>query len=140
VIKRLFLSIVVACLAGCTSVSMRKAPSLDLSRFQRIFVVQPFNENHHLDEFFVAELRAAGRTASSGPLTMMPEDTEAVLTYDSRWTWDFTTYMIDLNVELFTSHTKKKLAEARYYQPTARPKPPEVAVHAIVAQLFPSAK
>ena len=135
--KAIFLSLafLVLC-AGCTSVSVRKAPHVDLAKYQRIFVLQPFNENHHIDEFLVDELNRAGKTASSGPLTMMPEETDAVLAYDTRWTWDFTTYLIEIDVSLRTAHTNKPIAQARYYQPSARPKKPEAVVHEIVQRLF----
>lgn len=125
-----------ALLAGCTSISVRKPPALELDRFQRVFVVRPFNENRHVDEIFVDALRQAGREASSGPLTMMPETTDAVLTYDARWTWDFKTYLIELEFQLHTAHTNKKLAEGRYYQPSARPRPPEIAVRELVRRLY----
>ncbi|PTX95678.1 hypothetical protein [Opitutus sp. ER46] len=124
--------------AGCTTVTMRKHPTVDLTRYQRVFVVQPFNENNHVDEFLAAEIRQTGRTASSGPLTMMPEDAEAVLSYSARWTWDFNAYIIELNAELHTAHTKKKLAEVRFYQPSARTAPPSVIAHAVIQKLFGS--
>jgi hypothetical protein len=135
--KLFFISLLcVAFGAGCTSVSVRKPPAVDLSRYQRIFVIQPFNENHHVDEMFVDELKRVGKEAWSGPLTMMPENADAVLTYDARWTWDFKTYVIELTAELHTAHTNKKLADGRYYQPSARPKPPEVATREIVTRMF----
>lgn len=122
--------------SGCTDVSVVKPPSLDLSRFHHIFVVQPLNENHHIDEMFVYELRRLGKVAESGPQTMMPEDADAVLMYEAQWTGDFTTSLLDLQVELHTAHTTKRLAEARYYQPSARPKSPETVVHNLVARIF----
>src|SRR5258708_8070185 len=93
--------------AGCSSVSARKVMPLD--RFQHIFVEQRLNENHHVDELFVAELQRLGRDASSGPRTMMPENTDAVLTYDARWEWEFKTYLVQLNLELYAGHPHKKL-------------------------------
>lgn len=63
---------------GCTSVSSRKV--VDLSRFQRFFVETRLNENHRLDEALVAALRSQGRIAESGPRTMMPPDTEVIVT------------------------------------------------------------
>ena len=137
-IKALFpLLVVVGLCAACsTTVSVRKAPKVDFGRFHRVFVVQPLNENHHLDEMFADEIRRTGRVASSGPLTMMPEETDAVLVYQAQWTGDFITSLLDLSVELHTAHTEKRLAEARYYQPSARPKKPEYVVHALVTRLF----
>src|SRR6476661_1271857 len=108
----LAVSVILLALTGCSSVSARKVIPLD--RFQHIFVEQRLNENHHVDELFVAELRRLGRDASAGPRTMMPENTDAVLTYDARWEWEFKTYLIELNLELHAVHPPKKLADARY--------------------------
>jgi hypothetical protein len=131
------LVIALTLLAGCaSSVSARKVVPLD--RYQRIYVETRLNENNHLDEVFVAELRRLGREASSGPLTMMPEKTDAVLTYDARWEWDFRTYLIELNFELHTVHPRKKLADARYHQPTIRTKAPDVVIRELFARLFSS--
>lgn len=132
----IFLLASLALFTGCTSLTVRQAPQIDLAKYRKIFVLQPFNENHHVDEFFVYELRQLGRSASSGPETMMPEDTDAVLAYDTRWTWDFTTYLIEIDVSLRTAHTNKLIAQARFYQPSARPKQPEAVVHQIVQRLF----
>jgi len=123
-----------ALLAGCSSLSARKVIALD--RFQTIYVERRLNENQRLDEMFVAELRRRGRDASSGPLTMMPEKTDALLTYDARWTWDFRTYLIELNFELHTVHPRKKLADARYYQPSIRTKTPEEVIRELIDRLF----
>ncbi len=137
-IKALFpLLLLVAVCAGCsTTVTVQKAPTVDLGRFRHIFVVQPLNENHHIDEMFVNELRLTGRTAESGPPTMMPEEADAVLIYQAQWTGDFTQSLLDLEVEMHTSHTGKRLAEARYYQPSARPKSAEAVVHDLVTRIF----
>jgi hypothetical protein len=121
-------------LAGCSTVSARKIVSLD--RFHRIYVEQRLNDNHHLDEHFVSELRQLGREASSGPMTMMPENTDAVLTYDARWEWDFKNYLIELNFELHTVHPRKKLADARYYQPSIKTKAPPAVIRELLVDLF----
>ncbi len=131
----LVLSLAAVLGAGCTtSVSSRQVIPLD--RFQRVYVERRLNDNHRLDELFVAELRRLGRVVESGPLTMMPEKTDAVLTYDARWEWDFKDYLIELNYEVHTVHPRKKLADARYHQPTIKPKPPAEVVRELVARLF----
>jgi hypothetical protein len=132
---RATLLVVALLLTGClTSVSARKVVSLD--RFERIYVERRLNENNHLDELFVAELRRLGREASSGPMTMMPDKTDAVLTYDGRWQWDFKTYLIELTFELHTVHPRKKIADARYHQPSIRTKAADGIIHDLLAKLF----
>jgi hypothetical protein len=120
---------------GCSSsASVRKVVSLD--RYHRIYVERRLNDNHQLDELFVAELRRLGREASSGPMTMLPEKTDAVLTYDARWEWDFKTYVIELSFELHTVIPRKKLADARYHQPTIKTKSAETVIRELLGQLF----
>jgi hypothetical protein len=131
------LFVALALCSGCaTSISARKAPSVDLRTYKHIFVEQPLNENHHVDELIAEELRALGFDATSGPLTMMPENVDAVVSYHARWTGDFIIYLIDLNVMVYTRHTHKTLAEGRYYQPTVRTKSGEQVVHILIPRMF----
>ena len=120
--------------AGCSSVSTRKVVALD--RFQRFYVERRLNDNNHLDELIVAELQRFGREASSGPRTMMPDNIDVIVTYDARWTWDFKTYLIELDLELHTLFPSKKLADGRYYQPSLKPKPPAEVIHSLLGPLF----
>jgi lysyl-tRNA synthetase class I len=124
-------------LTGCSSVSSRKV--IDLTPFKHIYVVHRLTDDHHIDDLFVRELQSRGHDASSGPLTMMPENADAVLTYADRWEWDFKSYLIELDVELRTAHTDKKLADGRYYQPTIKTKPPAEAIHELLGSLMPAA-
>lgn len=134
-VLRLLLPLLALASSGCTtSISARKVVALD--RYPRVYVERRLNDNHHIDELFVAELRRLGRDASSGPLTMLPEKTDLLLTYDTRWEWDFRTYLIELTLEVHTVHPRKKLADARYYQPNVRNKPPPEVIREVLDRLF----
>ena len=134
-LRRFFLIALLAGLfAGCSAVNSRQV--VDLDHFQRFYVERRLNENNHLDDLIAAELRGRGKTAASGPRTMMPEDTQVIATYDARWNWDFKTYLIELNLEFHTVYPSKKLADAQYYQPSLTPKAPPDAVRELVGRLF----
>jgi hypothetical protein len=131
----ILLSLLLTWGTGCaTSSAARKVMALD--RFQKIYVEKRLNDNHHLDELFVAELKRLGREASSGPLTMMPENTEALLTYDARWEWDFKRYLIGIEINLHNVHPRKKLADGNYHQPTIFPKTPDKVIHILMDNMF----
>jgi uncharacterized lipoprotein YmbA len=132
------LALFAALLSGCTSASTRQVISLDA--FRHVFVEQRQSDNNRIDQMIVAELQRLGRTASSGPKTMMPEDTDAILTYDDRWAWDFKNYLIELTIEVHTAKTRKKLADGRYHQPTLNPKPAAAVVSELLVPLFGPAK
>ena len=121
-------------LAGCASVSTRKV--IDLAPFKHIYVEHRLTDDRHLDEMIVQELTRLGYVASRGPLTLLPDNADAVLTYEDRWEWDFKTYLIELNVALRTARTGKKLADGHYYQPTPNSKPPAEVVRKILTPLF----
>jgi hypothetical protein len=123
-----------ALLVSCSSVSTRKV--ISLAEFKRIYVEKRLNDNHRIDELLVEELRKLGREASSGPRTMMPADTDAVLTYQDRWTWDFHDYLIEFTVELHTVRGSKKVADGRYYQPSVTTKSPAAVIHEVLPRLF----
>jgi len=129
-----------ALLDGCSSMSTRKV--VDLSAFKHVYVVRGLTDDHHVDELFVHELQTLGHESSSGPLTMLPENADAILLYQDRWEWDFKSYLIELDVELRTARTDKKLADGRYYQPSPKTRSPAAVVHDLLAPLFagPSAK
>jgi len=124
----------VVLLAGCSSVNTRAV--IDLAPFKHIFVVHRLSDDHHIDELFAAELQRLGHDASSGPLTLLPENADAILTYEDRWEWDFKTYLIELNLELRTARTDKKLADGRYYAASPKSRTPTEVVRELLASLF----
>lgn len=121
-------------LTGCASVETRTV--VDLSRFNKIYVEHRLTDDRHVDEMIVKELTRLGYQASHGPLTMLPDHTDAVLTYEDRWEWDFKTYLIELTVNVRTARTNKKLADGRFYQPTPNMKPPAEVVSKVIVPLF----
>ncbi len=121
-------------LTGCSTVESRKV--VDLAQFRHIYVEHLLNDDRHLDELIVAELKRLGYDASCGHLTMLPDNADAVLRYEARWEWDFKTYLIELKVEVHTARTRKKLADGSYYQPNPNAKPPAEVVSRVITPLF----
>lgn len=123
---------------GCSSVHTTHDPRVKVGSFQRFFVQHRLTDDHHIDETIVAELKALGREASAGPVTMMPDDAEILVTYEDTWAWDFKSYLIQLNITLQRARRDEVVALGSYRQPTPIPKPPAEVVHAILAPLFKS--
>lgn len=122
--------------AGCSSLTTKR--EIDLAPYRRIYVEHRLTDNHHIDDAIVAELKARGYEASSGPLTMLPEGIQAIISYEDRWAWDFKSYLIDLNLEVRENFSGKPLAQGHYHQASARTKPPADVVHEIIGDLFKS--
>jgi hypothetical protein len=128
-------------LAGCSSVTSKHDPAVDLSHYHHFFVEHLLTDNHRIDEQIVAELHSLGLDASSGPMTMKPDDADAIVTYNDRWTEDFKKYLIDLHIDIRDARTDKPLTVGRYYQPSIITQQPSKMIHDILAPLFaPSGK
>ena len=83
------LAVLALLLGGCATYDTDVARGRSLAGIKKYFVVSNLNDNHALDHHLAASLRARGFEAEVGPLTMMPDDTQAVVTYQDYWAWDF---------------------------------------------------
>ena len=87
-------------LGGCASFDGNVDKAHNLAGTQRFFVVANNNDNHAIDRRIAEALVARGHTAESGPLTMMPENTQAVVTFQERWAWDFGEHIVFLKIDV----------------------------------------
>jgi len=102
---------------GCASFSSWKDPSAQLQKRKYFYVESELADGQKLHTTIAAELRAMGYNATSGYLTMMPKDADVLVSYTTRWTWDFTTYLIELDLQMRDPKTGKILASIYYHRP-----------------------
>lgn len=122
---RVLLSVLIlSMLSACSSVNARRDPAVDLTKFQHFYVEQRLNDNNGTGELIAADLRRRGYDATCGHLTMMPDNVQVIIAYDARWTWDFRSYLIDLNISANLNHSNKLIATGSYHQPGIIPKEP----------------
>jgi hypothetical protein len=126
--------------SGCFSVETHHDPHVKVAQYQRFFVEHRLTDDRHIDDTIVAELRSLGRQASTGPLTMMPDDAQVVISYQDEWAWDFKNYLIQLNIQLREARTDRPLATGSYRQPSMVTKSPARVVKAVLEPLFKTKK
>ena len=129
--RLLLLIVSLAFLTACSSTDIRRDPATDLNQFKRFYVETRINDNHATDALIAAELRSRGFQATHGHLTMMPDDIEVLITYDARWTWDFRSYLIDLEITARNPHTRRLLATGNAHHPGITKKEPAKMIAAI---------
>jgi len=83
--------------AGCSSYEARPAGPKVASQ-KSIFILSNSNDNNFLAEQIVSALKSRGYDSSCGPLTMMPDDTQVLVTYEDHWTWDFGDHLAYLQI------------------------------------------
>jgi hypothetical protein len=112
--RLLHLLLGVLLLGGCASFQVDAPSAGGLTGVQRFFVVSNLSDNHALDQRIVAALRARGLVAESGPLTMMPGDTQATVTFQDHWNWDFGEHLVYLKITVRKLESNEPLAGATF--------------------------
>src|ERR1035437_9259853 len=101
------LLVLLALLTGCSSLDTHATAKL--GDYNHLYVEHQLTDNHRIDELIIAELPAHGFDASSGPLTMLPDGVDAIVSYEDRWAWDFKSYLIELRIDVRAHFTAKPL-------------------------------
>ena len=98
-------------LAGCTSYATQ-AVQPGLSGKKHVFIQSNQNDNNALDTQIVTALKLRGYEAESGPLTMMPDEAQVIVTYEDHWTWDFGDHLAYLQISAKDRRTGQLYASA----------------------------
>ena len=106
--------LILGLLGGCTTYDARIGRDLSLDGVQRFFVVGNANDNRAINHQITAALKSRGYVAETGPLTMMPDDTQAIITYQDHWTWDFGDRLVYLQVTARDRKTNKTYATVTF--------------------------
>jgi hypothetical protein len=104
--------------SSCAQVASRTAKNVDLSKYKHPYIIHSLTDGRSIDKIITRELIKLGYDASSGPKTMMPKYADVVICYQDRWTFDFTTYMIQLDLQVYSGHTSNLVAEDSYFRPS----------------------
>ena len=128
--------VALAVVAGCSSYSASVKPDVSLAKYQRIWVKTNMDDNHGIGQFIYNALRARGIEAGIGPMTMMPFNMQAVISYRDEWTWDFKNHMTSLAIALQDNKIDFPIATARYTGATAIFSEPSEIVEKLVGKLL----
>ena len=123
-------------LAGCSSTASWMAAGVDLSAYRHVWVEHQLADGDGVDENIARQLRGLGYDATAGPKTLMPDSAEIILSYDAQWTFDFTRYLIRINMTIRTARTDKLLAKATNYRPSITSRTPDAMIATLLKGWF----
>jgi len=124
-------------LAGCSHLVTRSLPNADIGHYKHVFVEHRLADSYGIADEIARQLTEMGYDASAGALTMLPSEAELIVSYEDMWTWDFNTYMIELDVQVRSARTDKILAVGHYYRPSmVFGHPPASMIHEMLVKLF----
>jgi len=116
-------------LGGCASYDVQVERGKSLAGKQRFFVVSNLNDNHALDHRIAEAIKSHGFEADTGPLTMMPDQTQVIVAYQDHWSWDFGDHLVYLSFSARDAITGEPVATVSFSAsiPLREPAPATVA-------------
>jgi len=130
--------LILALAAGCVNTELTSDidPSADLVGLETFYVAKAGHDERGIEVLIAAELNAMGKTATSGVAPKPTAPVDAVVTYEDKWMWDITMYMLELNIDLRDPETNYKFATGRSYRTSLARKKPEEMVTEVLSEIF----
>jgi hypothetical protein len=130
--------IAAATVAGCAinREGASVSPDIDLSRLTRYYVVRFAPDERGIQEVIAAALRTRGLQATAGSEDGAPKDAQVIVTYQDKWTWDLTMYMIELKVDFREPETGRLLAMGKSRHTSLSRRTPEEMASEVLANIF----
>ena len=122
--------------SGCASVSSSVSPDFDLNYSKKFYVVPESDDKRGLNTIIRDKLVERGFAASAGPVERIPDDTHAKVSYESKWHWDMTWYLLDLVIYFKEPQTDVFLASGHSHHPSLTRISPENMVNEILDKIF----
>src|SRR5574341_2513174 len=114
---------VLACTAvllvsGCAKLTASVPPGTEFSKLKSFYVVHLPPDNRGINQLIREDLATRGFEATTGPESARPQAVDVVVTYEDRWMWDITMYMLSLNITFRHPETNTLLASGQSYRPS----------------------
>ena len=93
-------------------------------------------DSRGLEKKIAEKLNELGFQATSGIDAMPAEPVDAIVTYRDSWMWDFSMYMMEINIELRNPDSNFVFATGNSYRTSLVRKPPEVMIDEVLRDIF----
>jgi hypothetical protein len=132
-----FFIFAIGLMSGCiTQLKSDIMPGTDLSALKRIYVVRLMADQRGVEKLIADRLNLMGYQATAGESVNIPADADAVVTYQDKWMWDITMYMIQLDVQVRQPKTQAAIASGHALRTSLARKSPPDMVEEVLNDLF----
>lgn len=127
-LQRWFVLAIVIALTGCASLNAAHSPTADLGKAKTFYVQKLAADDRGIEQIIAKRLTQWGYQASTGATETPAAQVDAIVTYQDRWMWDITMYMLRLTVQVRDGSSGTILASAESYRPSLQRRSPEEMV------------
>jgi len=124
--------------SGCATNRERASvsPEVDLAGLRTYHVVRFAPDSRGIEQTIAAALRRRGLEATAGGEGDAPASAQVIVTYQDKWRWDMTMYMLELRVYFREPQTGRLLAMGSSYHTSASRLTPEEMASEVLANIF----
>jgi hypothetical protein len=123
-------------LAACAGMKSTKAPGTDLTQLKTFYVQRLPADQRGIERLISERLNALGYQSTFGLDAKPPAAVDALVTYQDKWMWDITMYMLQLDVQIRDPNTSMVLASAQSYRPSLQRTTPAGMVEEVLNEIF----
>lgn len=135
--KLALLAPVILVFAACASnLEAKKMPGADLAPLKTFYVQKLATDDHGVEQLITSQLTRMGFIAVSGASEMPSSPVDAIVTYQDKWWWDFSSYLLQLNVQIRDGQTRMVLANGQSMRTSLVRKDPEAMVEEVLTKIF----
>ena len=126
---------------GCAqTLEATKAPGTDLSKLKTFYVQKLQADERGIEQLIARHLTGMGFTATSGASETPSSPVDALVTYQDKWMWDITMYMLELSVQLRDPRNQMVLATGHSMRTSLVRESPEGMVKEVFMEIFKGEK
>ena len=132
----LLIPVILSFTACAESLNAKKMPGADLSPLKTIYVQKLAADERGIEQLIANQLTRMGFIAASGASETPSSAADAIVTYQDKWMWDITMYMLQLSVQIRDGQTRMVLADGQSMHTSLVRKSPEEMVKEVLTEIF----
>jgi len=132
------LAMATALLAGCASTSLQSEtmPGVSLGSLHSFYVRKLPQDQRGIERLISDRLNTLGKSSTYGSDPTPPKPVDAVVTYQDRWMWDITMYMLELNIQFRDPKNEVQLASGHSMRTSLVRRSPEEMVEEVLGRML----
>ena len=138
-IKKIQFTLIIALaivLTGCASLKSQKSPTANLNTLKSFYVQKLPADGRGIERIISDQLNLLGYKSTYGDTSKPSNTVDAIVTYQDRWMWDITMYMLRLNIQIRDGETSMVLASGESYRPSLQRKSPDEMVREVLSKIL----
>ena len=127
-------------LSNCAYLKTETVAGQSLNTKKSFYVERHPKEDWNFHQMIADEIAFRGYTASAGEPGHAPAAVDAIVTYNDRWYWDMSPYLLQLDIRILDAKTRSLIASGTSYRPSLQRKSPKNMAKETVGVIFGSVK